>query len=416
MFCDVRLMAATSADLEEALANRRLREELYYRLSAFTVQVPPLRQRASEIPQLLAHFMKQLAAQYAMPMRVFPQVIVESCQSYSWPGNLRELEGLVKRYLVMGDEQLLFSELRRNTEGAGRAGSSLPKQANRGPLSGLRSLVQSVKGEAEKNAITLALEETHWNRKAAARLLSKLPYIALQDPAVPHESSRVTAAPFPGQPITRAKAVRSFASPRLRSRPMKRNETPRWKLASRPYSVWCSPGVDGAGEWPNRRGRQQPAPPAQKADDSYVIGPADVLAINVWKEAEISRSIPVRSDGRISLPLIGEVQAAGRTPRQLQEELAKKLTSFISEPDVTVIVQEIHSQKFNVLGQVGKPGTFLLTDSTTVLDAIALAGGFRDFAKQKAIYVLRQNARRHARLGCLSTTKMWSRARTWSRT
>ncbi|HEX4487763.1 MAG TPA: polysaccharide biosynthesis/export family protein [Terriglobales bacterium] len=132
--------------------------------------------------------------------------------------------------------------------------------------------------------------------------------------------------------------------------------------------------------------------PAAKGDDSYVIGPADVLAINVWKEAEISRSIPVRSDGRISLPLIGEVQAAGRTPRQLQEELAKKLTSFISEPDVTVIVQEIHSQKFNVLGQVGKPGTFLLTDSTTVLDAIALAGGFRDFAKQKAIYVLRQNA------------------------
>lgn len=133
-------------------------------------------------------------------------------------------------------------------------------------------------------------------------------------------------------------------------------------------------------------------PPAQKADDSYVIGPADVLAINVWKEAEISRAIPVRSDGRISLPLIGEVQAAGRTPRQLQEEVAKKLTSFIAEPDVTVIVQEIHSQKFNVLGQVGKPGSFLLTDSTTVLDAIALAGGFRDFAKQKAIYVLRQNA------------------------
>lgn len=132
--------------------------------------------------------------------------------------------------------------------------------------------------------------------------------------------------------------------------------------------------------------------PAQKADDQYIIGPADVLAINVWKEAEISRSVPVRSDGRISLPLIGEVQAAGRTPRQLQEDIAKKLASFISEPDVTVIVQETHSQKFNVLGQVGRPGTFLLTDSTTVLDAIALAGGFRDFAKQKAIYILRQNS------------------------
>jgi polysaccharide export outer membrane protein len=135
-----------------------------------------------------------------------------------------------------------------------------------------------------------------------------------------------------------------------------------------------------------------PRPTSPKADDTYIIGPADVLAINVWKESEISRSIPVRSDGRISLPLIGEVQAGGRTPRQLQEEIAKKLQSFISEPDVTVIVQESRSQKFNVLGQVAKPGSFLLTDTTTVLDAIAMAGGFKDFAKQKQIYILRQNA------------------------
>ena len=95
---------------------------------------------------------------------------------------------------------------------------------------------------------------------------------------------------------------------------------------------------------------QPQAPPAQKADDQYIIGPADVLAINVWKETEISRSVPVRSDGRISLPLIGDVQASGRTPRQLQDDISKKLASFISEPDVTVIVQETHSQKFNFRG------------------------------------------------------------------
>jgi len=136
-----------------------------------------------------------------------------------------------------------------------------------------------------------------------------------------------------------------------------------------------------------------PAPSAKaEADDTYVIGPSDVLAINVWKEPEISRAIPVRSDGRISLPLIGEVEAAGHTPHQLQQEIARKLQSFISEPDVTVIVQEIRSQKFNVLGQVARPGSYLLTDSTTVLDAIALAGGFRDFAKQRSIYVLRKGA------------------------
>jgi len=126
-------------------------------------------------------------------------------------------------------------------------------------------------------------------------------------------------------------------------------------------------------------------------DASYVIGSADVLAINVWKEPDVSRSVPVRSDGKISLPLVGEVQAAGRTPLSLEQEIAGKLKNYIAEPEVTVMVQQINSQKFNILGQVSRPGSFPLTSSTTVLDAIAIAGGFRDFAKQKSIYVLRQN-------------------------
>jgi polysaccharide biosynthesis/export protein len=135
------------------------------------------------------------------------------------------------------------------------------------------------------------------------------------------------------------------------------------------------------------------ADPSGKAhDDTFVIGNDDVLAINVWNEKEISRSVPVRSDGRISLPLVGEVQAAGQTPLKLELEIAAKLKSFISEPEVTVIVQQINSQKFNILGMVNKPGSYVISNSATVLDAIALAGGFRDFAKQKNVYVLRQNA------------------------
>ncbi len=126
-------------------------------------------------------------------------------------------------------------------------------------------------------------------------------------------------------------------------------------------------------------------------DDTFVIGNDDVLAISVWNEKEISRSVPVRSDGRISLPLVGEVMAAGRTPLQLEGEISTKLKSFISEPEVTVIVQQINSQKFNILGMVNKPGSYVISNSATVLDAIALAGGFRDFAKQKNVYVLRQN-------------------------
>jgi polysaccharide export outer membrane protein len=126
-------------------------------------------------------------------------------------------------------------------------------------------------------------------------------------------------------------------------------------------------------------------------DHSFVIGNDDLLVVNVWKEPDVSRSLPVRSDGRISLPLVGEVQAAGRTPLQLQEEIANKLEKYITNPQVTVIVQEINSEKFNILGQVAKPGAYSLTHETTVLDAIASAGGFRDFAKQRAIYILRKN-------------------------
>lgn len=132
--------------------------------------------------------------------------------------------------------------------------------------------------------------------------------------------------------------------------------------------------------------------PAKAHDNEFVIGNDDVLAINVWKEPDITRNVPVRSDGKISLPLVGEVQAAGRTPLALEQEISAKLKNYISEPEVTVIVQQINSQKFNILGMVSKPGSYVLTDSATALDAIALAGGFRDFAKQKSIYILRQNS------------------------
>lgn len=138
----------------------------------------------------------------------------------------------------------------------------------------------------------------------------------------------------------------------------------------------------------------QPAslPSIQAHDDSFVIGNGDVLAVNVWKQPDISRSLPVRSDGRISLPLIGEVQATGRTPLKLEKDIADKLQPYLKEPEVTVIIEQINSQKFNILGRVAKPGSYPLTNPTTVLDAIALAGGCKEFARQKAIYILRVGA------------------------
>lgn len=134
-------------------------------------------------------------------------------------------------------------------------------------------------------------------------------------------------------------------------------------------------------------------PPATKnsTTDNYVIGNDDMLGINVWKEPELTASIPVRSDGKISMPLIGEVQASGRTPVQLEKEITAKLRVYLSAPEVTVVVLQMNSQKFNILGRVIKPGSYSLSATTTVLDAIATAGGFQDFAKEKSIYILRKN-------------------------
>ena len=127
-------------------------------------------------------------------------------------------------------------------------------------------------------------------------------------------------------------------------------------------------------------------------DEKYVIGNDDVLNISVWKEPDLTKAIPVRSDGKISLPLVGEMQAAGKTPAQLEQEITAKLKSFITAPEVNVIVQQVNSRKFNVMGEVAKPGSYSLTASTTIMDAIAIAGGFRDFAKKTGVYILRKSA------------------------
>ncbi|SRR5579884_2793272 len=121
----------------------------------------------------------------------------------------------------------------------------------------------------------------------------------------------------------------------------------------------------------------------------YVIGSEDVLTINVWKEPDISRTVPVRPDGKITLPLLGDIQASGLTPRKLQDNISTGLRSYVSTPEVTVIVQEVKSLKFNIVGEIMKPGAYPLSEPMTVLDAIAVGGGLRDFAKASRIYVLR---------------------------
>ena len=125
------------------------------------------------------------------------------------------------------------------------------------------------------------------------------------------------------------------------------------------------------------------------ADASYRIGPQDVLRIDVWKETEISRSVPVRPDGKISLPLLNDMQAAGLTAMELANNITEGLKKFINNPQVTVSVTEINSRRVYVTGEVTRPGAFPLLPNMTVLQALTSAGGFTQFARIKNIYVLR---------------------------
>jgi polysaccharide export outer membrane protein len=135
-----------------------------------------------------------------------------------------------------------------------------------------------------------------------------------------------------------------------------------------------------------------PAPMAGGAAPSdYVIGPEDVLQISVWKNESLSRIVPVRPDGKISLPLLHDIQAAGLTAMQLRDKLAVALAEYMPNPEVSVIVNEVRSFRVSVLGEVQKPGVLQLKSTTTILEAIAMSGGFRDFASPSKIVIFRRD-------------------------
>jgi polysaccharide export outer membrane protein len=124
-------------------------------------------------------------------------------------------------------------------------------------------------------------------------------------------------------------------------------------------------------------------------DPSYLIGAEDVLHISVWREPELTNTVPVRPDGKITVPLINDVQAVGLTPMQLALSITEKLKKFVTEPQVTVIVTAINSRRIYIVGEVGRAGAFTLVPGMTVLQALSSAGGFSQFADLKSIYILR---------------------------
>ncbi len=149
---DVRILAATNINIPEALATKRLREDLYYRLNAFTLQVPPLRERKEEVPILLKHFMSRMSERYARSPLPLTQALLAACHEYSWPGNLRELSNFVKRYLILGDEKLAVAELNPKNDSPGGAHGEYGAKVSADQAGGLKSLARNAKEPCCKSA------------------------------------------------------------------------------------------------------------------------------------------------------------------------------------------------------------------------------------------------------------------------
>jgi two-component system, NtrC family, response regulator AtoC len=174
MKVDVRVIAATNINMKEAMANKTFREDLYYRLNGFTLSIPPLRERKEEIPVLSEYFMRKGAKRYGREPLAFSANLLHTLSEHSWPGNLRELENVINRYLVLGDEKAIVDELAPTAAYQGAAGTVA--EAPNG--AGLKAMVKSLKGDAESTAIAQVLEDVGWNRKAAANDL-QISYKAL---------------------------------------------------------------------------------------------------------------------------------------------------------------------------------------------------------------------------------------------
>lgn len=230
---DVRVLAATNADVQQAVQNGTLRPDLYYRLNVFTIHLPPLRDRREDLPHLLNHFMNTWAAAYGRPRLPITRRILEVCVSYPWPGNVRELENFVKRYLVMGDENVALNQLDCRPEPdapSAQAINSLPTTPATKPGSfDLKSLVRGLKQKAEHTAIVQALEQTGGNKQEAASLLRislralhyKVRAYGIESVSrergctTAHESAKVRPMPpLPAYPLTRAaNGSTQFAGP-----------------------------------------------------------------------------------------------------------------------------------------------------------------------------------------------------------
>lgn len=168
-------------------------------------------------------------------------------------------------------------------------------------------------------------------------------------------------------------------------------------MSARPRSTAAALWLLGLVAVSTRAGAQQAAPAPAVSSDEYVVGIEDKLSIAVWKEVDLSKTVSVRPDGKITFPLVGDVQAAGRTARQITDDVTKSLTRFIKEPVVTVVVEEINSFKVFVIGEVATQGALNLRRRSRLLEAIALAGGLTTYADKSNVVLMRYDEGKETR-------------------
>ncbi len=377
-----RLLFSSTRELLDEIKSWRMREDFCYLISAVTLRIAPLRCRKSEILTIADELLTQYARQFDRPKPILGEEIIGFLLDHSWPDNLSELETAIKTFVAIGDQSISLAAFK-----AAAPGSKL--NGHRSSLS-LKDAARTATIQVERQLIS---EVSEFNgRQPEARggpIGDQLQGASLQD-----QADRI------------AKPARIQ---RERSRSM--------KSAKLLFLIFIAPAVLCVAQDPTA----QPAPPPVQAASApatasdappaaplpiaagatasnYIIGASDMLMVTVWKDPTFSGSVLVRPDGMISIPLLGDIPAAGSTPIQLREAIAVKLRKYIQDPQVSVILTQVNSKKIYLLGEVGKRGPVDMTPGMTLLEAISSGGGLTDYAKTKKIYILRDENGSHQKI------------------
>jgi polysaccharide biosynthesis/export protein len=327
------------------------------------------RERWDDLRAFLEHFLRKHSQELKCSAPSLDKENLDFLMAYDWLRYIRQMENLVRKMVVLGNAQSAVDESRTS-----RPNPALSPASNCD--SSLNLAAKAASKSAERELILHALERTRWNRKRAARDLQ----ISYKSLLYKIKQIGVSSGKLEG---LGGRMIRYLRSLTLSGALL---------LVPVAHAQETSPQKPDASAKPNsaiKPDDSSKSAPLVAPEAEYKIGPQDVIRIDVWKEPDISRTIPVRPDGKISVPLLNDIQAAGLTAMELAASLRAGLSKFLNSPQVTVTVSEINSRRIYLTGEVSRPGALPLLPNMTVLQALASGGGFTQFARPKNIYVMR---------------------------